>query len=277
MILLAGSGSTHTEWALVERGQIVEQAETAGLNPYFHTRREISHIIRLELPEVFFKTKLEKVYFYGSGCGNLDKIKQVEASLVAQFRTPAEVYSDLLGAARGLLQHNPGLAALISTGTNSCFYDGERIVKNIMPCGYVLGDEGSSAYMGKLLLSDVLKELVPPYVITKFYDHYKLTPDQIMDMVYSQPQPNNVLSQFSTFLYDNLDLDYCRKLVYESFLTFFRRNLIAYDYEKYPLCVAGSTACTFRHLLEQAAEEFGVRIAKIEPSAIEGLIKYHSS
>lgn len=276
MILIAGSGSTHTDWALVDRGQVVERAETAGLNPYFHTRREISHIIRLELPENFFKTKLERVYFYGSGCANPDKNKVVESSLVAQFRTPTEVHSDLLGSCRGMLQHNPGLVALISTGTNSCFYDGVRIVKNVLPCGYILGDEGSGSYMGKLLLSDVLKELVPPNIITRFYDDFKLTPDQIMDMVYTHPRANNTLAQFTVFLKNHLDLDYCRKLVYDSFLTFFRRNITAYDYEKYPLCITGGTACNFRHLLEQAAEEFGVKIAKIEPSAIEGLVQYHS-
>ncbi len=276
MILIAGSGSTHTEWALVEQGQVIEQAGTAGLNPFFLSRREISHIIRLELPEYFFKAKLDKVYFYGSGCVNMEKNKQVEASLVAQFRTPSEVYSNLLGSARGLLQHNAGLVAVISTGTNSCYYDGERIIKNATSGGYILGDEGSSAYMGKLLLSDVLKGLVPPDVATKFYDDFRLSPDQILDMVYSHPRPNNSLSQFSMFLADNIDMEYCRKLVYDSFLTFFRRNIVAYEYEKYPLSVVGGTACTFRQLLEQAAEEFGVRLDKIEYSSIEGLVKYHS-
>lgn len=276
MILIAGSGSTHTEWALVEQGQIIEEAQTAGLNPYFHTRREISHIIRLELPDYFFKTKLEKVYFYGSGCANEDKIKIVKSSLVAQFRTPAEVYSDLLGAARGTLANRPGLVGLLSTGSNSCFYDGSKILKNVPPCGYILGDEGSSSYMGKLLLSDILKELVPPYIITKFYDDFQITPSKIMDMVYSQSNANTTISQFSAFLYNHLDWEYCKKLVYDSFLTYFRRNISGYDYENYPLCVVGGTACRFRPLLELAAEEFGVKIEKIEYSAIEGLVKYHS-
>lgn len=276
MILIASSSSLNTEWALADGEEILEKAVTSGLNPFFHTRREISHIIRLELPELFFKTKLEKVIFYGSGCEVEDKIKTLKASLVAQFHTSVEVNSDLLGGARSMLQNQAGLVAILSTGSNSCSYDGTKILKNILPGGYILGDEGSSSYMGKLLLSDILKELVAPHIISKFYDDFRTTQSQIIDLIYSTSSPLNILSEFSTFLSNHMELDYCRKLVYDSFLTFFRRNITGYDYENYPLCVVGTTACTYRSLLELAAEEFGVNIKRIEPSLIDGLVKFHS-
>ena len=127
MKIIAESSSTRTEWALVEGATIVEHAFTEGLNPFFQSRREISHSIRLELPEAFFKRRWEHVYFYGAGCTSAEKKKIVGASLVAQFKTPVTVESDLLGAARGLLINEPGLACIIGTGSNSCLYNGTDI------------------------------------------------------------------------------------------------------------------------------------------------------
>lgn len=120
MIIIADSSSTRTEWVLVDGDKVVERATTGGMNPYFQTRREISHSIRLELPDLFFKKRWEHVYYYGAGCSNAEKCKIMESSLVAQFKTPVTVESDLLGAARGLLVRRPGLACIIGTGSNSC-------------------------------------------------------------------------------------------------------------------------------------------------------------
>ena len=120
MIIIADSSASRTEWVLVDEGAVVEHAFTKGLNPFFQTRREISHSIRLELPEAFLKRRWEHIYFYGAGCSNSDKKKVVEASLVAQFKTPVTVESDLLGAARGLLINEPGIACILGSGSNSC-------------------------------------------------------------------------------------------------------------------------------------------------------------
>lgn len=129
MKIIADSSSTRTEWVLIDGDKVIERAFTQGLNPYFQTRREISHIIRLELPDTFFRRRWEHVYFYGAGCANVEKTKIMEMSLVAQFKTPVTVESDLLGAARGLLVKESGLACILGTGSNSCYYDGEKIVK----------------------------------------------------------------------------------------------------------------------------------------------------
>lgn len=276
MILIADSSSTRTQWAMVEAGNIVESAVTQGLNPMFRTRREISHIIRLELPDPFFHTRLERVFVYSAGCASPERNKMVEQSVVAQFRTPAVVESDLLGAARALLGRSPGLACVISTGSNSCYYDGEKIVSNVRPCGYVLGDEGSNAYLGKRLLSDVLKGLAPGDVERFFFEMFDKTPTEIIDDVYSQPNPNLTLARYSDFLAKHIDIGYCRKMVYDSFIDFFSRNLSAYDFKTHALSVVGRTCVTYKDTFQEAAADFGLRVNKIESSSLEGLVRFHS-
>ena len=171
MKIIADSSASRTEWVLVDGNTVVEHAFTKGLNPFFQSRRDISHSIRLELPEAFLKKRWEHIYFYGAGCANTDKKKIVEASLVAQFKTPVTVESDLLGAARGLLINEPGIACILGSGSNSCYYDGKQIVKNVRSLGFVLGDEGSASYIGKRFVSDCLKDIAPEQLRNSFYEY----------------------------------------------------------------------------------------------------------
>lgn len=277
MKVIAESSSTRTEWVLVEGDQIVEHAFTTGMNPYFQSRREMSHVIRLELPQEFFKRRWEHVYYYGAGCSSPEKNKIVESSLVAQFKTPCTVESDLLGAARGLLIHNAGLACILGTGSNSCFYDGEKIVKNVRPLGYVLGDEGSGNALGRLFLSDVLKELAPEELAREFYEKFNTTPDGIMDAVYSDPMANRNLRTFSFFLADHLDHPYVHDLIDHEIMRFFERNISQYDYKKYPVYFVGSVACKYSDILLAVAERFGASIKKIVRYSMPGLVSYHSN
>ena len=152
MTLIVVSGSRHTDWVFVEDGKIVEKARTEGLNPYFQTRKEISRSVRLGLPEEYFHRKLQKIYYYGAGCSNESKKKVVSTSIISQFKTPTFVESDLLAAARGMCLDKPGIACILDTGSNSCFYNGEDIEKNVHPGGFILGDEGSGSAMGKAFL-----------------------------------------------------------------------------------------------------------------------------
>ncbi len=276
MKIIAESSSTRTEWALVENGNVVEHAFTMGLNPYFMSRREISHTVRLELPEVFFKRRWEHVFFYGAGCANKEKNKIMESSLVAQFKTPVTVESDLLGAARGLLVRTQGLACILGTGSNSCFYDGNEIVKNVKPLGYILGDEGSNAYMGKHFIADVLKELAPKDLITAFYDKYQLSLNTLMDQVYTNSLPNRSLAQYAFFLRDHLDSEYVYSLVYNSLMQFFKRNISQYDYRDYPLSFVGSTCVMYEEVLRRVADDFGASIKKISKYSMPGLVEFHS-
>lgn len=276
MKLIAESGSTRTEWALVEDNHLVQSVFTEGLNPFFQSRREISRSVRLGLPEAFFKKKLEQVYFYGAGCSSYEKKNIVGASLVAQFKTPIQVESDLLAAARGLFKCEPGIACILGTGSNSCFYDGKIIVKNIRAAGYILGDEGSGAVLGKLFLSDVLKGLAPKQIAADFYDKFRISPNDVMDSVYNHPFPNRFLATLSYFLADYLDNDYVYNLLINNLRSFFVRNVCQYDYKNYPIRFVGSLAHSYSTQLRDVAHEFGVEIDVIEETPMAGLIEFHS-
>ena len=277
MKVIAESSSTRTEWALVDGATVVEHAYTSGMNPYFQSRREISHSIRLELPEAFFRRRWEHVYFYGAGCATQDKCKTMESSLVAQFKTPVTVNSDLLGAARGLLVHQPGLACILGTGSNSCLYDGKEIIKTVAPLGYVLGDEGSGAYLGKNFIADMLKGLAPKTLVDAFYEKYNVTPPMLMDAVYSNPLPNRALARYSEFLAEHLDNAYVYQLVYAAFMRFFTRNIAAYNYKQQPICFVGSVCMLYRDVLAKAAADFGITIAKAVRNSMPGIIEYHAT
>lgn len=277
MYVIGESSSTRTEWAVVDGNKIVEHAFTTGLNPFFQTRREISHSIRLELPEAFFHRRWSHVYFYGAGCANKEKCKIMESSLVAQFKTPVTVESDLLGAARGLLVRNSGLACILGTGSNSCLYDGKEIVKTVAPLGYILGDEGSGAFMGKMLIADMLKGIAPNDITQAFFEKFMVTPNVLLDNVYTNTLPSRTLALYSTFLAEHLDNAYCYQLIYTAFMRFFARNIAAYAYKEQPLCFVGSICVTYKDILLRAAADFGVEISKIMRYSMPGLVEYHAA
>ncbi len=277
MKIIAESSSTRTEWSLCDGDRIVEHAFTIGLNPYFLSRREISHSIRLELPEAFFRRRWEHVYFYGAGCGTADKCKIMESSLVAQFKTPCTVESDLLGAARGLLVREPGLACILGTGSNSCMYDGNEITQNVRPLGFILGDEGSNAHMGKRFIADVLKELAPREIINDFYDTFQVTTNSLLEEVYSTSLPARNIAKYAFFLKDRVNHPYVYELAYDSLMMFFRRNIVQYDYADQPISFVGSTCINFENILRTVASDFGASIAKIAKYSMPGLVEFHAT
>ncbi len=277
MHIIADSSSTRTQWVMAKGSTIMMQATTAGINPYFHTRREISHIIRLGLPEDFFRRRWYNVFFYGSGCANEQKNKIVEQCLVAQFKTPCTVNSNLLGAARGLLVRRSGLACILGTGSNSCYYDGENITRTVRPLGFVLGDEGSKAYLGKALVANVLKELAPQHICEAFYKKFNVSTDQIMDSIYTESLPSLTLAEYSSLLADLIDDPYVHRLVYDAFMAFFTRNISRYDYCNKPISFVGSAAVAYSDILHEAANDFGASIRDIRPDSMPGLVEFHAT
>lgn len=276
MHVIADSSSTRTEWTLVNGSEIVEHAFTTGINPYFQSRREISHAIRLELPEVFFRGKRDHVFFYGAGCATPERCKIVSQSLVAQFKTPVTVNSDLLGAARGLLVRKPGLACILGTGSNSCVYDGNNIQRHVRALGYVLGDEGSGAYMGKCLIADILKDIAPTEIREGFYEHFAVTANALIESIYSNPLPNRTLAHYATFLATRLQNEYAHELVYNALMTFFKRNIAQYDYTSEPVNFVGSVAVTYKEILQNVASDFGATVGTVTRYSMPGLINYHA-
>ncbi|HJD91707.1 MULTISPECIES: hypothetical protein [Bacteroides] len=276
MKLIAESSSTRTEWAVVEGDSVIKRVFTEGINPFFQTRREISRSVRLNLPEEFFRKKFDCVHYYGAGCTSADKKGIVEASLVAQFKTPIEVESDLLAAARGLFIHEPGIACILGTGSNSCFYNGKEIEKNVRSGGYILGDEGSGAALGKLFLSDVLKGLAPQDLTELFYDTFRIEPSDAMESVYSRPFPNRFLATISFFLSEHLENEYVNNLLVFNLKNFFERNIKQYNYHTYPIRLMGSTAVLHQVLIQEIAKEYGAEVDQIVDSPMTGLVQYHS-
>lgn len=277
MKLIAETGSTRTEWALTEGRQLINSLFTDGINPFFQTRREISRSVRLGLPEEFFKKKLEQVYYYGAGCSSEEKKKIIRASLVAQFKTPVQVESDLLAAARGLFLREAGIACILGTGSNSCFYDGATILKNVRSGGYILGDEGSGAAMGRVFMSDVLKGIAPAELTEDFFDKFRITSDDTMDLVYNRPFPNRFLATVAYFLADHQESDYACQVIRDNLQKFFARNICQYDYSNYSIRFVGSWAHHCADYLYDVAQEFGVMIDMIEETPMKGLIEFHAT
>lgn len=274
--LIAESSTTRTQWSLIANGEVLENAFTSGLNPFFMTRREISHSIRLELPAEFFKRRWNHVYFYGAGCSGPEKNKIIESSVVAQFKTPVTVKSDLLGAARGLLVREPGLACILGTGSNSCLYDGQSIVKNVPALGFILGDEGSGAALGRVFLGDALKGLAPKELTEAFFEKYKVTRAEVLDAVLNNPAATRNLRAYSFFLSEHLDNAYVHNLIAGEFRRFFERNVAQYDYKSYPVNFVGPIATTYSEILLEVASDFGATVRKIVLSSMPGLVAYHS-
>jgi len=183
MILIADSGSTKTEWKSVDNGIPGKSYISSGINPFFLSGEEIVRLLKKEMAEIEC-IPVSQVFYYGTGCSNPAKINIIKGAL-SQFFSNAElsVGSDLLGAARSLCQNEPGIACIIGTGSNSCYYDGNTIVSNVSPLGYILGDEGGGAVLGRKLVSGVLKKQLPGIVIENFFKAYNFTPAEIHEMM----------------------------------------------------------------------------------------------
>lgn len=277
MILLADSGSTKTDWGLVENGKLVKRLRTRGMNPFQMSEEAITEEIKTHLVPELPGTVLDEVHFYGAGCTK-EKQPIVERALRANLTIngECEVASDMLGAARGICGHKPGIACILGTGSNSCSYDGKNLVKNVSPLGFILGDEGSGAVLGKLLVGDVLKNQMPEAITKRFFEKYKLTSAEIIDRVYRQPKPNTFLASFVPFLEENIDEPKIYNLVKESFRSFLRRNVMQYDgWQTLPIGFNGSIAKIYKKPLLEALEEEGMHLGRIIQAPMEAMVEYH--
>lgn len=278
MILIADSGSTKTDWCVCDNGQTVCSVQTCGINPFFQTEDEIRNEIETSLAVKLLPYKIESVHFYGAGCAFPEKNIIVGNAIRKSLKTDdcIEINSDMLGAARALCGHRPGIACIIGTGSNSCFYNGGTIEKNVSPLGFILGDEGSGAYMGKLLTGDVLKNQVPESIREKYFGFTGMTAAGIIDRVYRKPFPNRFLAGLSPFIHSNIDEPYFRNLVCSSFEAFVKRNIMQYDYSKYEVNFTGSVAYHFREQLEEVCTKMGIKTGRIVKTPLAGLAEYHS-
>jgi glucosamine kinase len=276
MKLIADSGSTKTDWRILAPSGEILQAKTMGFNPYYQASEEISREVREKLlPQL--KAEVSEIHFYGAGCSNSTQKKKVAKALQEVFpQAHIQVEHDLLAAARALCGHEAGIACILGTGSNSCFYDGENIVQNIASLGFMLGDEGSGAALGRELIKAYMRNQLPEVIKERFEKRFPERADEIMERIYQQSFPNRYLAQFSQFLYQNLKEPYVYRLVYSELERFFEATVMKYErFDQQKVHFTGSIAFYYGNLLRQIAQEKGVMVRNIIESPIAGLTLYH--
>lgn len=274
MKLIAESGSTKTDWVIIKGNKVIDRQQSPGINPFFQTTQEIVSSIQF-LRNI---APIDEIHFYGAGCANAEK-NQIIINAFSEIQPKANchVASDLLAAAHALCGTSEGIACIMGTGSNSCHFNGKEIVTNISPLGFILGDEGSGAVLGKKLISDILKDQAPTEITEAFFCSYDFSPAQIINRVYREAFPNRFLAQFTLFLKQNISHTYIRNMVLNSFNDFFTRNILQYsDCKKLPIHFTGSIAFHFQSELKQIASQFGLTIGTISQSPLQGLIDYHT-
>ena len=277
MKLIADSGSTKTDWALVENGMVLGKFQTQGINPFHQDDATIITILQDELLPLLstFNSPVLTLYFYGSGLREEQKLRM--NALFKKTFSSGTIFleSDLLGAARALCGREEGIACILGTGANSCLYDGEKIVQNTPPLGYVLGDEGSGAVLGRLFMNAIFKD--PQFVeIRELYmKETGLTMPLIINKVYREPLANRFLASTSSFIHQHLDNVLLRKLVKDNFRMFFQRNIVQYQRKDLSIQAVGSIAWYYQQEFRETVMEEGYQMGQILKTPIEGLIKYH--
>lgn len=276
MILIADSGSTKTDWCVVQNGTSIKRIGTKGINPFFQSEEDIQQELALSLLPQLSEERFDAIYFYGAGC-TPEKASILRRAIADSLPIAGniKIHSDMLAAARSLCGHEAGIACILGTGSNSCFYDGKEIVSNVSPLGFILGDEGSGAVLGKLLVGDILKNQLSPELKEEFLSQFNLTAPEIIDRIYRQPYPNRFLASLSPFLAQHMSEPSIHALILNSFIAFLKRNVMQYNYKQYPVHFIGSVAYCYREILQEAAQETSIRLGQIIQSPMEGLIRYH--
>lgn len=275
--LIADSGSTKTDWAVIENNQLGKVITTKGMNPVFQSTDEmVAEITENLLP--YLPTKhFSNIFFYGAGCIP-EKVSVVENALrqVLTVDEKVEVNSDLLAAARALCGKEPGIACILGTGSNSCFYDGKQIAWQVPALGFILGDEGSGANLGKRLVSDLLKNQLDDQLKEEFFAQFNTNMADIIENVYRKPFPSRYLASLNVFLEQHKTHKTVHTLLVNAFSDFIRRNVMQYDYHEYPMNCIGTIALVYQSELTEAAQTLGVKIGTISKAPMEGLLKYHT-
>ncbi|SFE27266.1 ATPase [Thermophagus xiamenensis] len=278
MILIADSGSTKTTWCMLnaKTGE-TEYLKTRGINPYYQDHDTI--LKTLEEDFTGAQRQFETIYFYGAGCANTEINQTAREALSCFFQAKQiEITSDLMAAAHALCGEEEGIACILGTGSNSCYYDGSKISANVSPLGFILGDEGSGAVIGKKLLADILKKQLPQDIIELFFNTYKTDAAQILHHIYKQPFPNRYAAGFTHFISEHISYPALRQLVKTSFDEFLKRNVMQYEKAgQLPIHFVGSIAWHFKEILKESLIENNLKPGKIIKDPMPGLIKYHSN
>ena len=278
MILIADSGSTKTSWIYTDGNKIIEEITTIGYNPNYHNAEILKNILRQQLlPIIDNISIIEKIFFYGSGCSS-DEVCSVVKNTFNTFFPDAhiEVNHDLYGAAVALLKNSEGIACILGTGSNSCLWDGKQIIKNVPSVGYLLGDEGSGTYIGMKILKGIMEDKAPSFIINNFYKKYNTTFESVLKIIYEEPNPNNFISSICLFAQENINDNWIKNAIKQSFVDFIKNQIMHYNnFQSLPVSFTGSIAHFFKDILFEACIENDINLANIIKNPIEGLFYYH--
>ena len=270
--IVGDAGGTSTQWRVVIDGEI-HQVETIGFNAYTHSLSDFESDIKSKLS--FALDRSIKVHLYAAGVDTPDQKNEVEAYLLSTF-IEIEVENDLVGVARSLCGNNPGYVGILGTGSNACFYNGQKVDKVSASLGYILGDEGSGAYLGKKLIQGIYRGMLSAEIIDQFNSEFNITLHEIIQRLYTEPKPNYFLASFSKFIRGRMNDRGVYHLVYDSFIDFFR----AFFHKKthdLPVHFSGSIAFYYSNILRQVGQDLNFTIGNIVKSPIAGLVLYHQS
>ena len=277
-VLIADSGSTKTQWCLLT-GNKKKMISTQGISPYFLNDETLGKILSDELLPQTGKIEIDEIFYYGTGCSNLVNISLVKRGLKKIYPSAAiKVDHDLLGAAKALCGDEKGIACILGTGSNSCYYNGKKIVKNSPGLGFILGDEGSGTYLGKKVLQYYLYNTFDAELMDKFKNKYPQTNSEILDNVYKTALPNRYLAGFVTFLIENRGHFMIENIIEDSINDFFFNHVYKYrESWTMPINFVGSVAYGFKDILAEMCKDYELKLGKVIKSPMDGLIKYHKA
>jgi N-acetylglucosamine kinase-like BadF-type ATPase len=276
MIIIADSGGSKIDWRLLHKDGSIGQAHSAGFNPYYQPIEHLQNIIKETLvPAV--KEEVSKIFFYGTGVSSEKNVKIIEQSFLHFFPSAkVEVGWDLLAAARALCGRERGIACILGTGSNSCLYDGEKIIDNVANLGWILADEGSGTYMGKQIVFDYFRKEMPETLAKQFHERFPWTREEVLEKVYQQEKPGAFLASFSKFIFQHLKEPYCYQLAYNSLAAFFENNVMKYDdYKNTKVHFVGSIGFYYSDVVRQVANDKGITVKNILEGPIAGLTLFH--
>jgi len=278
-MIIADSGSTKTAWCVTGDEIAEEYINTEGINPFFQSESDIIHVLKEQLlPHISIGHHPRSIYFYGAGCSTPEKIEILKRSFSSIFNLPIhiKVNHDLLGAARSTCGNDPGLVGILGTGSNSCVYDGVNIVENVASLGYILGDEGSGAHIGKTFLKVVFENKLPKKLIENFILDFKLTREEVLGQIYGQKFPNRFLASITKFIYPYKDDPAVAAILEYCFEAFVDHNLCKYqNFKQLNFYCTGSIGFYFSDALKSVLGKRGINLVKIQQSPILGLVNYH--
>ncbi|HEY4800307.1 MAG TPA: BadF/BadG/BcrA/BcrD ATPase family protein [Bacteroidia bacterium] len=280
MMLIADSGATKTDWRFIDYKKKIYSFSTVGFSPLFWTSGEMAAELNRKIPKKILsliKSSEAKIFFYGTGCSSAKRIKIIRDALKKVFpKSFSSVHHDILASARALLGDQEGIACILGTGSNSCYYDGKNIQKIIGGLTYILGDEGSGAHIGLQLLKAFLNDEMPENIHKKFQNRFHLTKEKIFAAIYEKKYPNRFLAGFAQFAGENIHESFLHNLSKKCLSEFFDKTICKYrHHHQLPVGFVGSIAYHFKNILNEIAREKGITVSKIISNPIDELVKFH--